>query len=364
MTPQPYLSVLSKPLARPPVIPSGMKIIDLSINESPYGASPLAIEAAQKRIQYPHRYPDPSSRALRNAIAKTYQLSAARVVCGNGSEELLDVIGRLFARPGDEILISENGFFQFALVAERLGAKLVRAPEQNFVANVDALLAAANAKTKLLYLAVPNNPTGTILPFAEIQRLRENLPERLVLVLDCAYGEYLPSSMLSDIYTLANQHHNIIVTHTFSKAFGLAAFRVGWCYAPEEFAPALNRLRGVGNINAPGQAAAEAALKDLGFVSGAVRDNRKERQRVKQAFENMGYNCLNGEGNFLLTKTDLGPSEDANAFRTYLLSNAGILLRPVTEPGFENYARISLGTHEQNTILIEAANKFAAQALK
>ena len=170
------------------------------------------------------------------------------------------VIGRLFARPGDRIIMSQSGFFQFALVASRLGAELARAPERDLVTDVDALLALATPETKLVYLAIPNNPTGVAMPVSEVCRLHAGLPPHVVLVLDLAYGEFLAPGDLAALMQLAVDSDNVIATRTFSKAYGLAALRVGWALAPPWMMPGLNLLRGVGNINAPAQAAAIAAL--------------------------------------------------------------------------------------------------------
>jgi histidinol-phosphate aminotransferase len=344
-----------------PEPPSGKRLISLAINESPYGCSPLAAEAAARRLREPNRYPDPSSRVLREAIAAAHSLDADRIVCGNGSEELLDVIGRMFARPGDEIAMAQSGFFQFAVVAMRVGADLVRLPErEGYALDIDAALGAIGARTKVVFLAIPNNPTGTVIAAADVERFQAHLPGHTVLVLDLAYGEFLPPPELARLMALASGHDNVIALRTFSKAYGLAALRVGWMLAPAWMRGGLNMLRGVGNVNAIAQAAAEAAVRDPAFVAQVVRDTAIEREFLAANLTRLGLSFVPGLGNFLLTRFSDRPGKSVDDFLALAMARHGIWLRPVGEPGFAGFSRIGLGTREENGLVVEALDRFIA----
>ena len=353
--PLPYLDPPKRRAFALPLPPHGKRLVSLAINESAFGASPRAFAAAQARLADLNRYPDPSSNALRAEIAAVHELDRERIVCGNGSEELLDVIGRLFARPGDEIVMSQSGFFQFALVAARTGATLIRAPERKYVTDVDALLGLVTAKTKLVFLAVPNNPTGTVIPLADVRKLHANLPPHVMLVLDLAYGEYLSKSDLAVLMGLAAASANIIATRTFSKAYGLAALRVGWLLAPERYIPGLNLVRGVGNINAIAQAAAVAALHDRQFVRDAVVRTAEGREALATALTRLGLTFIPGLGNFLLTRL---PEGRLDTFLDFVMREEGIWLRPVGEPGFSGWSRIGIGTPDEMRHLITLLERF------
>lgn len=341
-----------------PTPPEGKKLISLAINESPYGCSRKAWAAAEERFGNPNRYPDPSSAVLRRAIGNQFALEPERIVCGNGSEELLDVVARMFVRQGDEIIMSQSGFFQFAVVAARLGAELKRAPERDYITDVDGLLALVTPRTKLVFLAVPNNPTGTLLPVDEVIRLHENLAPGIVLVLDLAYGEYIEKSDLDRLMRFGGAKPNIVITRTFSKAYGLAALRVGWALAPDWMTPGLNLLRGVGNINAIAQAAAAAAVADQVFVDRVVAETAAERAYMARHFERLGLHFVPGYGNFLLTRF---PDEDAKSAAKFIdlaMQKEGIWLRPVGEPGFANWSRIGLGNRAENELLVKLLEDF------
>lgn len=358
--PHPTLDPPRRPAFALPVPPPGKRLISLAINESPYGASPRATESAIARLSSPHRYPDPSSNELRRAIGSTFDLDPERIICGNGSEELLEVIGRLFARLGDRIIMSQSGFFQFALVAARLGAELARAPERDLITDVDGLLALATPEAKLVYLAIPNNPTGLAMPVAEVRRLHAALPAHVVLVLDLAYGEFLDHDDLAEFMRLAIDSDNVIATRTFSKAYGLAALRVGWALAPAWMMPGLNLLRGVGNINAPGQAAAIAALADHQFLDRVIAETAKEREFLGTHLTRLGLHHVKGLGNFILTEFPDADGKRAADFIAVAMRDEGIWLRPVGEPGFPNHSRIGLGTRAENELVAATLERFLA----
>ena len=354
MRPRAYVDPPRRPAFALPVPPADKPLISLAINESPFGCSPRAMAAAEKRLKNPHRYPDPSSNELRAAIAEMHGLEAARIICGNGSEELLDAVGRMFARPGDQIIMSRSGFFQFAIVAERTGATLIRAPELDLVTDIDALLGLVTAKTKIVFLAVPNNPTGIVIPVAEIKRLHASLPSHIVLVLDLAYGEYLPPADLAALMALDGD--NVIQTRTFSKAYGLAALRVGWAHVPEWMTPGLNLIRGVGNVNAIAQAAAAAAVRDRDFVADVVARTAEQRAILARGLARLGLHYVDGLGNFLLTRFPDGLK--AEDFIAEAMAREGIWLRPVSEPGFANWSRIGIGTAPETALLLTVLERF------
>ena len=358
--PRPYFDPPRRAAFTLPVPPQGKRLISLAINESAYGASPRATEAAIARLSAPHRYPDPSSNDLRRAIGSAFELDPERTICGNGSEELLDIIGRLFARPDDRIIMSQSGFFQFALVASRLGAELLRAPERDLVTDVDGLLALTTPETKLVYLAIPNNPTGIAMPVSEVRRLHAGLPPHVVLVLDLAYGEFLPHADLAALMHLAAESENVIATRTFSKAYGLAALRVGWAFAPASMLPGLNLLRGVGNINAPAQVAAVAALADRDFLARVISETAKERDFLSAHLTRLGLRHARGLGNFLLTEFPDEDGKRAADFIAFAMREEGIWLRPVGEPGFPNHSRIGLGTRAENELVVATLERFLA----
>jgi histidinol-phosphate aminotransferase len=341
-----------------PTAPEGKKLISLAVNESPYGCSRKASAAAQARFGDLNRYPDPASAELRRAIGRQFSLDPERIVCGNGSEELLDVIGRMFVRSGDQIIMSQSGFFQFAVIAARLGAELLRAAEQDFITDVDALLKLVGDRTKLIFLAVPNNPTGTLLPVDDVIRLHEKLPPHVVLVLDLAYGEYIERSDLARLMRYGGEKPNIVITRTFSKAYGLAALRVGWALAPDWMTPGLNLLRGVGNINAIAQAAAAAAVQDQVFVDRVIAETAAERAFMAKHFTRLGLDFVPGFGNFLLTRFPEEEAKTAAKFIDFAMREAGIWLRPVGEPGFANWSRIGLGNRAENELLVRLFEEF------
>ena len=353
-----YLDPPRRPAFAMPVPPGGKPLVSLAINESPFGCSPRAMTAAQERLKSPHRYPDPSSNALCAAIAEAHGFDNERIICGNGSEELLDVIARMFARPGDEIIMSQSGFFQFALAATRTGATLLRAPEHDYVTDVDALLSLVTENTKLILLAVPNNPTGTVIPVANVKRLHGLLPPSAVLVLDLAYGEYLPTDDL--VQLMALDGGNVIQTRTFSKAYGLAALRVGWLKAPDWMTPGLNMMRGIGSVNAVAQVAASAAVRDAAFVREAVRKTVEQRERLAAGLSRLGLHFIDGLGNFLLTR--FPETHRAGKVMARAMAEDGIWLRPVGEPGFANWSRIGIGTASETRQLLSVLERFLMTA--
>ncbi len=341
--------------------PKGLEIINLGFNELPYGPTPRVARAIASCTERANYYGTPGCDALRRALGRANGLDPDTIICGNGSEELLDVIARNFARSGDEILISQYGYIQFEMTANRLGAALVKAPEKAFVSDVDALLAGVSDRTRLVFLANPNNPTGTALSITQLARLAGGLPPRVVLVLDLAYGEFVGDAYCARVHELARQFENVVVTRTFSKAYGLAGLRVGWAQAPEWMLPGFYAARGMGSVNAMAQAAAVAALEDIDIVRARVAQVVHERDRVAAALSGAGVSSLPSGANFLLVTVDGAGADVTEALVTHLFDEAGFIVNRTREAGLERYLRFCLGLPRHNDLLIASVRAFVAR---
>jgi histidinol-phosphate aminotransferase len=354
--PEPYVPDSGMTVVRKVATPSGVPLAQLALNESHLGPSPRAVAAAKARADLLQRYPDPSSAALRQAIGRRFDLDPECLVCGNGSEELLDAIGRAYARPGDEILFTAHGFLQFPIVAMRIGATPVRAPERDCVADPDALLAAVTSRTRVVFLANPNNPTGTTLGVEGLRHLRDRLPGHIVLVIDSAYAEYATRDDYTAGHDLVAGRENVIVTRTFSKAWGLAALRVGWAHASPAMVRALNRLRGIGNVNAVAHEAAIAALDDPDWARRAVDEATRMREELTRGYRALGLEPLPSETNFVTVRFPAAghTAADAHAF----LAGRGVVVRRVDDHGLADFLRITIGTEDDNRRVLEGLAAF------
>lgn len=328
-------------------VPAAQRSVKLASNENPLGPSPKAVEAYQSAAGNLHRYPDGGAAQLREAIAGTYGLDASRIVCGSGSDELLGLLTHAYCDPGDTIVYSRYGFLMYKIYALAAGAIPIAAAEKNFKADVDSLLAAVTERTKILFLANPNNPTGSYLSKSELARLADGLSKHVLLVIDSAYTEYADAPDYDDGMTLANTRENIVVTRTFSKIHALAALRLGWLYCPAAVADALNRIRAPFNVNAPAQAAGIAALKDKAHLEASRAHNAEQKARLESAFHDLGLTSYPSQGNFLLVEFT-----NASAINQALIAE-GILLREVEPYGLPNMLRITVGLKEENTILLD-----------
>ncbi len=322
----------------------GHVVAKLSANENPLGCSPLALEAIAK-AQHPSRYPDGDSTALREAIGAFYRIDPARIIMGAGSGELLYLAASGYAGPGDEVLFSQYAFSLYDIVARRAGATPVEAPATDYANDVDALLARVNDKTRVVLVANPNNPTGTYLPRAEIARLHAGLPSDVLLVLDLAYAEYVAPGDDDGSMELAASQPNVLVTRTFSKAYGLAGERVGWGTGAAPVIDILNRLRGAFNVANTAQSAALVALADQQFVEHSRRHNAEVRARFAEAIAalgNHGLRMVPSEANFVLVVFDGALSGEA-AYRA--LAEAGYMTRWFGS--IPEAVRITIGTAEE-----------------
>ncbi|MXN65097.1 histidinol-phosphate transaminase [Stappia sp. GBMRC 2046] len=334
----------------------GDKLHKLSSNETPLGPSPRAIEALRSLDHLEH-YPDGAATDLRAAIARVNGLNADRIICGTGSDEILELVARAYIGPGDEAIYSEYGFLVYKIAILGAGGTPVVAPEKGMTADVDAILERVTGRTKVVFLANPNNPTGTYLPFSEIRRLHAGLPAHTLLVLDAAYAEYVRRNDYEAGVELAATADNVLMTRTFSKIYGLAALRLGWAYGPDHVIDALNRIRGPFNVNSAAMAAGIAAMEDRAFVEHAVEHNEKWLPWVTREIEGLGLKVTPSVGNFILIHFPEGVGQTAADADLYL-SARGCVLRQVSAYGLPNALRMSIGTEEANRDVIATLKEF------
>ncbi|TCM17810.1 histidinol-phosphate aminotransferase [Novosphingobium sp. PhB165] len=337
----------------------GRPLIKLSANENPLGTSAAALEA---RAQAPALYPDPDSTALRTTIAAKHGLDAARVVMGTGSDELLNLAAQGYAGPGDDVIYVRYGFSVYDIAARRCGATPVVAPDLDFGTDVDALLALVTERTRVVFVANPNNPTGSYLPGGEIARLHAGLPADVLLVIDQAYGEYVAAEDDDGALALAEAHANVLVTRTFSKIFGLAGERIGWATGAPGLIATLNRIRGPFNVSSTGQAMALAALADDAFVEASRVHNRDERARFVaklEALGNHGLRPLPSEANFVLVLFEGALTAEA-AFDG--LAERGYVVRWLPGQGLPQALRITIGKSEDMDVIAEGLREMAEAA--
>ncbi len=339
--------------------PAGIKLYKLSSNETPLGASPKAIAAYRAVADKLELYPDGSSTVLREAIARRYGLDPARIICGAGSDEILNLITHAFIGPGDEGIFTEHGFLVYRIAITGAGGTPVVVKEREFTADVDAILAAVTARTKVVFLANPNNPTGTYIPFSEVKRLHEGLRRDIVLVLDAAYAEYVKRNDYSSGIELVSDSDNVIMARTFSKIHGLAGLRIGWGYMPLAIADALNRIRGPFNLSAPAIAAGAAAIDDAAHMEAAVVHNETWNGWLTAELGQLGLKVTPSVGNFLLIHFPDTPGKSAKAADAYL-SGRGLVLRAVGAYGLPNALRLTIGSEEANRLVVAALKDFLA----
>ena len=339
----------------------GVKLHKLSSNETPLGPSSAAIEAYRDAADRLEIYPDGSAHDLRQAIAEVHGLNADNIVCSNGSDELLGLLAATYVGPGDEGIFTEHGFLVYKIAVLAAGGTPVVAPETGHRADVDAILATVTERTKIVFLANPNNPTGTYLTDEEVRRLHASLPPHVLLVLDAAYAEYVRRNDYASGIELVSANRNVVMTRTFSKIHGLAGLRIGWLYGPAEVVDALNRVRGPFNVNAPAIAAGSAAIRDRAHVDRAIAHNDKWLPRLTEAFEAIGLKVTPSVGNFVLIHfPDDDAARSAAAADRYLVER-GFVLRQVVPYGLPNALRMTIGSDEANQGVIDALGAFMRQ---
>lgn len=342
-------------------IAGAAKVIKLASNETPLGPSPKAVEAFRAAASSLHRYPDGSASELRAAIAQVYGLNPDRIVCGAGSDELLNLLAHAYLRPGDEGVFTEHGFLVYRIAILANGATPVVAPERDLKADVDAILARASERTKIVFLANPNNPTGTYLPFDEIQRLRKGLPSHTLLLLDAAYSEYVRRNDYEAGLELVATTGNTVMTRTFSKIYGLAGLRLGWAYCPSAVAEVLNRIRGPFNVSTPAIAAGVAAMTDRAHVEAAAAHNERWLPWLTAEIERLGLKVTPSVANFILIHFPATPARSADAADAFLKSRR-IILRRVGAYRLPNALRATIGMEAENRAVVAALAEFTGRA--
>lgn len=334
----------------------GRVLVKLSANENPLGCSQAALDALRDAGQ-PELYPDPGARALCEALGQLHAIDPAQIVCGTGSGELLHCAVQAFAGPGDEVVFSKHSFSLYPLIARKVGAVPVLAEDDDFTASVDHILASVTGKTKVVLLDNPNNPGGTAIGRDEVRRLHSGLPADVLLVLDHAYAEYVSDDMADGGLDLAAQTNNILVTHTFSKAFGLAGLRIGWATGAPHLIDAINRVRGAFNVSAQGQNAAIAALADQAFLARSRRVNKTGRAKLADAIaslSNYGIRAVPSEANFVLVLFEGEVSADK---ARKAIGDAGYAVRGNPSQGLTNALRITIGSEAQMDGVITALRR-------
>ena len=341
--------------------PGVAKVFKLSSNETPLGPSANALAAYRTAGEHLEDYPDGSASTLREAIGAAFGLDPDRIVCGAGSDDLLNLIARAFLKDGDEAIYTTHGFLVYPIAITGTGAKAIAASEKDFTANVDAILKAVTPKTKVVFLANPNNPTGTYVPFDEVKRLQKGLPAHVLLVLDAAYAEYVQRNDYESGIELVATTDNVVMTRTFSKIYGLAALRLGWLYGPAHIVDAINRIRGPFNVNGPAIAAGIAAMQDTAHVDSARAHNTHWLAWLTDEIGKLGLAVTPSAANFVLIHFPEGKgrtARDADAF----LTKRGLILRQVGAYKLPNALRMSVGTEEANRLVVQALKEFLGKA--
>src|ERR1700712_405579 len=360
--PQPQPGILKiapyvpgKSQAAPGVVP-----IKLSANESPLGASPAAIKALAEADRSPEIYPEGTSRILREALGEVHGLDPERIVCGNGSDDLLHLLAQCYLGERDNAVMSRHGFNVFPIVTMGASAEIIMAPERDYRADVDAMLKAVTPATKMLFLANPNNPTGTYLGGDELERLHRGLRPDILFVLDSAYAEYVTAEDYDVGVSLVNGADNVVMVRTFSK-MGLAASRIGWMYAPGHVVDVVKRLPGPFNVNRPAQFAGAAAARDTAFTLKLRDYNRQWRDWLTRALNGNAIRVVPSEGNFVLALFET-PETSKAAFQA--LFAQGLIVREIGVYGIDNGLRISIGPEPAMRRLVEVLRAFGAPGVK
>ncbi len=337
-----------------------VRVTKLSSNEGALGPSPKAVKALEGMAGDMHRYPDGGATRLRQALALRWGLDAERIVCGAGSDELLGLLVRAYAGPGDEVLYSRHGFLMYSIAAKACGATPVTAPETGLTADVDNLLAAVTPRTRIVFLANPNNPTGTYLPAGEVGRLRAGLRDDILLVIDAAYAEFVSRNDYTPGVELVDAGANTVMSRTFSKIYALGGLRLGWAYCPPAIADVLNRVRNPFNVGSSALAAGQAALEDTAYMDLCKGHNDYWLDWMQSAIAGLGLTVTPSVCNFVLVHFPTEAGRDAAAADAHLRSR-GLIVRAVGSYGLGHCLRITIGTAEENQMVVAALADFLAQ---
>ncbi len=337
--------------------PGAARVFKLSSNESPMGPSARALDAYRAAIGQLAIYPEGSSRLLREAIARVHGLNAERIICGNGSDELLHLVTQVYCRPGDEVLYSEHAFLVYRIAALAASAVPVVVPEPRRIVDVDAMIARMGPRTRIVFLANPNNPTGSYLTKAQVKRLIDALPGHALMVIDAAYAEYVEAPEYESGLEPSRSHPRVIFTRTFSKIHALAGLRVGWLHGSPEIIGHLNRARGPFNVSVPAQAAAAAAIEDRDHVKASIAHNTKWLGILARAIRALGLHVDDSVCNFLLIHFPREKGKTADDADNFLMAR-GLILRGVRNYGLPDALRLTVGTQEANELVVEALTAF------
>lgn len=353
-TPQPGILEIAPYVPGRAAAPGDKPGIKLSANESPLGASPKAIQAYRGIAETLAIYPEGSSRDLRAALGEVHGLDPDRIVAGAGSDELLHLLAQTYIGAGDETVMSQFGFLVYPIVTRAAGGTPVSAPETDYRADVDALLGAVNERTKIVFLANPNNPTGSYLDRAALSRLHAGLPSHVLLVIDSAYAEYVTADDYTPGIDLVDAADNVVMVRTFSK-MGLAGLRIGWLYGPGHLVDALNRIRGPFNLSLPAQAAGAAAARDIEFTAALNAHNALWRDWLTQKLSSNRVRVLPSQANFVLAL--FSDAQTAAAANAALLAD-GLVVREMGGYGIENGLRISIGSPAAMEAVADCLTRF------
>ena len=334
-------------------------VIKLSSNEGALGPSAKAQAAYAKAAAELHRYPDGAAEKLRAALGRHYGLDPARIVCGCGSDELLNLLVRAYCGPGDELLYSQFGFLMYALNAKGVGATPVAAPEKDYRVDVDAMLGKVSDRTRVVCLANPNNPTGTYIGKDEVRRLHAALPKHVLLVIDAAYAEYVTRNDYEPGTELVDLSENVVMTRTFSKIYGLGGLRLGWIYGPPGIVDVMNRLRQPFNVNLAAQAAGIAALDDIAHADASRTSNDIWLPWLTAELRGLGLEVLPSVGNFVLV--GFGSRERAEAANGHMMSD-GLIPRLVAAYGLPMHLRVTIGTEAEVKAVRASLASFVGRA--
>lgn len=332
-----------------------IRAVKLASNENPLGPSPKAMAAAQKALADSNRYPDGGGHALRRALAERRGVEMEQIVIGEGSGELIDLAARVLLGPGDEGLTSQGSFPLYSICIRAAGGTLVEASQKNYGFDLDALARAITPRTRVIYIANPNNPTGTVFAAGELAAFFERVPGDVLVVLDEAYHEYVEQANYSNALELARTRPNVLVLRTFSKVYGLAGLRIGYGICSGELAEHLNKVRAPFNTSNVAQAAAQAALEDTEHVTRSLESNRAGREQIYEGLSRLGLKYVPSVTNFVLI--ELG--SEARPVAQELLK-LGAIVRPMAWMGFPNAIRVSVGTAEENAKFLEAMERVCA----
>ena len=356
ITPQPGIMDIALYQGGDSKIEGANRVTKLSSNENPHGASPLAKAAYLAAAEDLALYPTTDHKALREAIARVHDLDADRIICGAGSDEIISFLCNAYAGVGDEVLHTEHGFLMYAISAKAAGATPVVAREQNRVADVDALIAAMTERTKLVFIANPNNPTGTMLDASEVERLADALPDEALLVLDGAYAEFVTGDFDAGA-ALVEARDNVVMTRTFSKIYGLGGLRVGYGYAPPHVIETLNRIRGPFNLSGAGLAAAEAAVLDQDHTEWCKAENAKWRDWLARELASIGIPSDPSHANFILARFK---DEDQAVRADQFLRKGSIIVRHPKSYGLPECLRITIGDETACRAVVKFLSEFMA----